>query len=87
LFPVPCFIKHALADFDTILPTAKEEDNTQAARGPAAALKSIANRNKVLERFGHLGPVNLEMTHVEEIIDPLMFAVNCGAGRASSKKR
>lgn len=86
-FPFVGFGKDTLADFDAFFPATHEEDDAQAAGGPAATGECVADGNEVFEGFGHFGTVDVEVAHVEEVVDPLVFAINgVGSGVAAASE-
>lgn len=74
-FPLVGFGEDTLADFDAFFPAAHEEDDAEATGGPATTGERVADGDEVFEGFGHFGAVDIEVAHVEEVVDPLVLAV------------
>jgi len=66
------------------LPRMEEEQDPQLACGEQARTQSGVHRDKVFKRLGHLAPVDLKVSGMNEMVDPSVLSVTITRARAAA---
>lgn len=73
LLPSRARFDQFLGDLDALLPASEKKNDSQTSGGPGTTAQSVPYCGKVLQRLRHLGSSNRQMTHMYEIIHPLVL--------------